>query len=932
MAASTDPNGVAAVAAYDHQEVERRWRERWEADGTNRSRVDWDRPKYYAVTMLPYTSGDLHIGHWYAMTPSDARARFMRMQGYNVLFPIGFDGFGLPAENAAIKSNIHPAIWTRRNIERMRIQLRSMGAMFDWEREAISADPSYYRWTEWFFKRFYDAGVAYRGEAIVNWSPTLQTVLANEQVIDGKDEREGQPVEQKLMAQWFFAITRYADELLSYEGVDWPEPVRLMQANWIGRSEGAEVVFLTEAGDEIPIFTTRPDTLWGATFMVLAPEHPLVGRLTTTDQRKVVNEYLEAAARRTELERMEAERDRTGVFTGGFAVNPVNGERIPVWVADYVLLSYGSGAIMAVPAHDQRDFEFARKFSLPILPVILPTGADALDGTTMTESYVGPGVMVGSGPIDGVQTNLEKGRRNPSVAATIDWLEEQGTGNEAVTYRLRDWLISRQRYWGAPIPVVYREGGEIEAVAESELPVLLPEDVDFVPTGRSPLTYTEEFLHTEDSEGLPARRETDTMDTFMCSSWYQYRYLSPDYDDAPFDPEEAAYWLPIDVYTGGAEHGVMHLLYTRFFTKVMRDLGMFDETATAMRRHGRDPEGLFDEPMMLLRNQGHILGEERNGDRIVARGRLDGDRLTADSVVVDPGAVPGDGSVVGEIMKRVESVLDVRGDDGTLVRVVVPEDAAIEIPEIPGDNDVRQLRQHLDVQRMSKTRGNVVNPDDLVTKYGADTVRTYLMFAFDWVKGGPWDSRGIVGARRFIDDVWKLSTMRFDPGEVDATREAKLRRAVHQTIHKVEHDMFEFEWNTAVAALMTLRNEMQAAVRSLRVGTAVWEEAVTTMLLLLAPIAPYITDELWHRRGNEGSIHLAKWPTADLDAARQDTVTMVIQVNGKVRDRVVVPADIDAAAAEAVALAAERIQPWIEDGEVRRVISRPPKLVNLVVG
>ena len=920
------------MSTYDHSEIEPRWQERWEKDGIYRSRVDWDRPKHYALTMLPYPSGDLHIGHWYPMTPSDARARFMRMKGYNVLFPMGFDAFGLPAENAAVKSNIHPAIWTWDNIERMQSQLRSMGAMFDWEREAISADPRFYRWTEWFFREFFGAGVAYRGEAIVNWSPTLQTVLANEQVINGKDEREGQPVEQRMMAQWFFAITRYAEELLFYEDLDWPEPIRRMQENWIGRSEGADVVFRTEARDEIPIFTTRPDTLWGATFMVLAPEHPLVASLTTDDRREEVEDYVRAARRRTELERMEDERDKTGVFTGGFALNPVNGERIPVWVADYVLLSYGSGAIMGVPAHDQRDFEFARKFSLAIVPVIHPAGREPLSEPEMIESYVGPGVMVNSGPIDGVQTNLEKGRKNPSIGATIDWLEEQEIGEEAVNYRLRDWLISRQRYWGSPIPAVYREDGEIEPVAEEDLPVMLPEDVDFVPTGRSPLTYTKEFYETVDSDGQPARRETDTLDTFMCSSWYQYRYLSPEFDDGPFDPEEAAYWLPVDVYTGGAEHATMHLMYTRFFTKVMRDLGMFDETADAMRAHGRDPDGVFDEPMLLLRNQGQILGEERSGDRIAVDGRSEDAWLTAECVVVKPDASDDEAEVVGELVGRVENVLEVRTDAGDIVSVDVPDGARVEIPSIPGENNVLQLRHRLDVQRMSKTRGNTVNPDEFVKAYGADTVRTYMMFAFDWAKGGPWDSRGILGARRFIEDVWKLGTASYEPREADAGRVSDLRRAVHQTIGEVEHDLTEFEWNTAVAALMSLRNHLRLTLRAGDVNMEAWDEAITVLLLLLAPIAPHVTDELWHRRGAETSIHLEAWPEVDADAAREDTVTMVIQVNGKVRDRLEVAADIDAAAAEAAALGAERVQPWLEAGDVAKVITRPPKLVNIVVG
>jgi leucyl-tRNA synthetase len=916
------------VERYEHKEIEPKWQQQWEADGLYRSRVDWAKPKYYALTMLPYPSGDLHIGHWYAMTPSDARARYMRMKGFNVLFPMGFDAFGLPAENAAVQRNLHPAKWTSDRIAAMRVQLRSMGAMFDWEREAVSSDPSYYRWTEWFFNRMFEHGIAYRGKAMVNWSPTLQTVLANEQVIDGKDERTGQPVIQKMMEQWFFAITNYADELLEYPGVDWPEPIRTMQKNWIGRSEGANVTFITEAGDEIEIFTTRPDTLWGATFMVLAPEHPLVESLTTDEHREIVEEYQAQTARETELQRLEAERDKTGVFTGGYAINPVNGARIPVWIADYVLMSYGSGAIMAVPAHDQRDFEFARQFGLEIAPVIHPEGGESLDGDTMAESYVGPGVMVNSGPIDGVATNVEKGRANPSVAATIDWLEEQGLGSEAVNYRLRDWLISRQRYWGSPIPMVHRSDGTLEMVPDEDLPVILPEDVEF--DGRSPLAKYEPFYATTDSEGQPARRETDTMDTFMCSSWYWFRYLSPDYDEAPFDPEEAAYWLPVDTYTGGAEHAVMHLLYARFFVKAMRDMGVFEDTARIMKEHGKDPAGLFDEPFLVLRNQGQVLGEERIGDTLVADGRWDGDRLIATSVRVEGDAGPGDGMVVGELMRRTENILQVETATGR-VTVEVPEEATVEIPSIPGTNDVAQLKQHLEIQRMSKSRGNVVNPDELVEQYGADTVRTYLMFAFEWQKGGPWDPQGILGSHRFIEDVWKLGTAAYEPSAEDVASTQALRRTVHQTIVKVDKDMVDFKWNTAIAAMMSLRNTMQAALRAGNVSEDAWTEAVESLLGLLAPIAPHVTEELWSRRGHAESVHLQAWPEADPEIAAEETVTLVIQVNGKVRDRIDVPADITEDAATEAALAADKIQPWLEQGEVRKVIARPPKLVNIVV-
>ncbi|MBT8164332.1 MAG: leucine--tRNA ligase [Acidimicrobiia bacterium] len=915
---------------YDHAAIEQKWREQWEADGLYRARVDWDKPKHYALTMLPYPSGELHMGHWYAVAPSDARARYMRMKGYNVLFPMGFDAFGLPAENAAIQRNIHPPTWTYANIDRMRNGFKSMGTMFDWDREVASCDPSYYRWTQWLFKKLYEGGLAYRGEAVVNWSPTLQTVLANEQVIDGKDERTGQPVIQKLMAQWFFALTRYAEQLLDFDGIDWPDPIRMMQTNWIGRSEGADVTFATEHGDELEVFTTRPDTLWGATFMVLAPEHTLVGSLTTDEQRAAVTAYQEATARRSEIERMEAEREKTGVFTGGYAVNPVNDERIPVWIADYVLPTYGSGAIMAVPAHDERDFEFARQFELPVVPVIHPAGQEPLVEPGMDESYVGPGVMVDSGPITGVETNLEKGRKNPSVAATIDWLEERGLGREAVNYRVRDWLISRQRYWGSPIPMVFKDSGEIEAVPDDALPVLLPDDVDFQQGSGNPLNWHQEFLHAVDSEGEPARRETDTLDTFMCSSWYQLRYLSPDDEDHAFDPEEAAYWLPVDVYTGGAEHATMHLLYTRFFTKALRDIGLYDATAEAMRAHGRDPSGLFDEPMLMYRSQGQILGEERAGDIVVVDGVREEGRVVAHSVRVEPGASADAGLVVGEIVRRTENVLQVAAG-GESVTVEVPESATVDIPAIQGTNDVNQLKHHLEIQRMSKSRGNVIDPGDLVARYGADTVRTYLMFAYEWQKGGPWDSRGIVGAHRFLDDVWKLGTADYSAVSVDESAVAALRRLVHQTRAKVDRDMAAFKWNTAVAALMGLRNELQSVQRSRAVDEEAWAEGIDTLLLLLAPIAPFIAEEVWHLRGGEGSVHVQAWPEADPEVARDETVTMVVQVNGKVRDRIEVGVDTDEGEAISLALASERVQGFLEGGEPKKVIARPPKLVNIVI-
>jgi leucyl-tRNA synthetase len=933
---------------YNPQEIESKWQERWEADQLYRSKVDWSKPKHYALTMLPYPSGDLHIGHWFAMTPSDARARYMRMKGYNVLFPMGFDAFGLPAENAAISRNIHPAKWTYANIERMRKQLRSMGAMFDWQRETVSCDPEYYRWTEWFFKQFYENGLAYRGEALVNWSPTLQTVLANEQVIDGKDERTGQPVIQKLMTQWFFRYTHFADEMLDFSNIDWPDPIRIMQTNWIGRSEGAKVVFKTEGGDSIEIFTTRPDTLWGATFMVLAPEHPLVEKLTTSEQKPSVDAYVKEAARQTELERTAENREKTGVFTGAFAINPASGQRIPIWIADYVMISYGTGAIMAVPAGDQRDFEFARKYGLEVRVVIQPPDQPPLDGATMPEAYDGPGVMVNSNEFNGTVSNGQKGRKNPAISDVIDYLEEMGIGKEAVNYRLRDWLTSRQRYWGSPIPIIYKQDGTMQSVPDEQLPVVLPEDVDFMPTGRSPLTYHDAFLNTTAPDGTPARRETDTMDTFMCSSWYWYRYLSPHYQSAPFDPEEAAYWLPVDVYTGGAEHATMHLLYSRWFTRAMRDLGMFDDTMALMKQHGRDPDVMkLGEPMLLLRNQGQVLGAERQGHFIRATGRWEGDtKLFASQIDVirpdeaqkpDPMALASlttditptaesvldTGTVTGEIVKRTENILTV-DVGGELKTVEVLPDAEINIPEIPGANNVNQLKHHLEIQRMSKSKGNVVNPDELVAQYGADTVRAYLMFAFDWTKGGPWDPKGVAGVVRWLNEVWDIAlagppTVK---GEDDANR--NIERRVHQTIRKVSEGLDNFSFNTAIASLMALRNDLRAAIRDGKIGGDMWRETMNTMLRLMAPFAPHVSEELWARLGFGYSIHLQNWPEYNEAKAAEDTVTLVVMKNGKPVDRISVPADIDEDSAKQLAL---------ESGGARRILNGDqPKRVIFIAG
>ncbi len=941
---------------YTPQEIEPKWQARWEADGLYRSRIDPSRPKHYALTMLPYPSGDLHIGHWYAMAPSDARARYMRMRGYNVLFPMGFDAFGLPAENAAIKNRTHPKTWTYANIERMRKQLRSMGAMFDWEREAISSDPEYYRWTQWFFLKFYEKGLAYRQRASVDFCPNCNTTLAREQVW-GEDrhcERCGTPVIKKDLEQWFFRITDYAEELLQHPE-KWPEKVKAMQVNWIGRSEGAQVTFHTEQGDPLPIFTTRPDTLWGATFMVLAPEHPLVAKVTAEAQRAAVEAYIAQTQRQSEIDRTAADKEKTGVFTGGYAINPVNGERIPIWIADYVLMTYGSGAIMAVPAHDERDFAFARKFGLPVRVVIQPLDG-ALDGETMTEAFVGEGVMVNSAHFDGTPTN-----NGEAIKRVIEWLESQGIGQRAVTYRLRDWLISRQRYWGAPIPIIYCPTCGIVPVPEDQLPVLLPDDVEFMPTGESPLKYHPAFLNTTCPKcGGKAQRETDTMDTFLCSSWYQLRYLSPHYDKAPFDPDEAAYWLPVDQYTGGIEHATMHLMYTRFFTKAMRDCGIYADAASR-----RDPSlpPIDHEPMLALYNQGMILGEPMEGSYIVAFGAWHDEVLHVHKIVVideeaakvmqqaentvndlltglnDVARAFGEAAddarmttAIGEIVKRNENVIVIERLDGSQVTLEVAEEAQI-VDRAGNAIPISALRYRLGVEKMSKSKGNVVAPDVLVAQYGADTVRAYLMFAFRWESGGPWDSQGIQGVVRWLNDVWSVVTD--SPpvqGETDEKAIRALRRKVHQTIQRVGEGLETFSFNTAVAALMELKNTLLAARKTPVCGSEAWREAIRTMLLLMAPFTPHIAEELWAHIGEPYSVHAQPFPVYDPEIAKAEEITLVVSINGKLRARLTAPADLPEAEAVSLALASPEVRKYIDGGAIKKVIYVAERgLLNLVI-
>jgi leucyl-tRNA synthetase len=821
------------MSEYTPTQIEPKWQARWEADGLYHSDIDPKRPKHYALTMLPYPSGDLHIGHWYAMTPADARARFMRMQGFNVLFPMGFDAFGLPAENAAIKHGIHPKVWTYKNIEKMRKQMRSMGTMFDWRRQAVSSDPEYYKWTQWFFIQLYKHGLAYRKMSPVDFCPHDNTTLAREQVW-GEDrhcERCGTPVIKKDLEQWFFRITKYADELLDYTRLDWPERVRTLQTNWIGRSEGASVIFTAGQGDSVEVFTTRPDTLWGATFMVLAPEHPLVEKLATPEHRQEVEAYKNQASRQSDIEREAVDKEKTGVFIGAYAVNPVNQAQIPIWIADYVLMTYGTGAIMAVPAHDERDFAFARKFGLKIIPVIQPEGLPELDGEVMEAAYAGAGHMINSDQFNGTAVNEEKGRKNPGISAVIDWLEKKGIGREAVTYKLRDWLISRQRYWGAPIPMIYCQKDGWNPVPEEDLPVLLPDDVEWKPTGESPLKFHPTWKNVNCPVcGEPAVRETDTMDTFMCSSWYHLRYLSPWYHKGPFDEAEYNYWMPVDTYTGGIEHANMHLLYTRFFHKALRDMGI--------------TEG--PEPMIQLRNQGMVLGEDH--------------------------------------------------------------------------------------EKMSKSRGNVTAPDDLVRRYGADAVRSYLIFFAKWDMGAPWNRTGIEGTYRWLKRVWALFTesQSVKPSSTAETLKV-LRRKVHQTLKQVTHDFEQFEFNTIISDLMELLNEMVKAKEAGAVGSPEWNEAMDIYLRMLAPVCPHIAEELWQINGKPYSIHTQPWPKVDEIAAREDEITIPVQVNGKLRDRLVLPANATEDEIRTAVLASETIQKYLQGQTPKKVIVVQKKLVSIVI-
>lgn len=811
---------------YDFSTIEKKWKKSWEERGLYKVTDATEKPKYYVLEMFPYPSGKLHMGHVRNYSIGDVIARYKNMQGYNVLHPMGFDAFGLPAENAAIDRGIHPSEWTYANIASMEEQLKELGVTYDWDREVKTCDPDYYRWTQWLFLELYKLGLVEKKEAGVNWCPSCQTVLANEQVEDGACWRCSSTVVKKNLSQWFFKITKYADRLLDdlklLEG--WPERVRVMQENWIGRSEGAEVEFFVPVThDTIKVFTTRPDTLFGVTYMVLAPEHPLVEKLTTEEQKPLVEEFVKRVTEMSELERTEA--DKEGLSIGSFAKNPVNGEVVPIWVGNYVLYEYGTGAVMGVPAHDERDYEFAKKYNLPIRQVIK---ADS----EIAGPYIEPGVMVNSGQFDGLPS--EEGKKE-----VVSFLEKEGTGRFMVTYRLRDWLISRQRYWGAPIPMVYCDSCGVVPVPTEELPVMLPKDVEFE-EGGSPLAKHDEFIHTTcPSCGGIARRETDTMDTFVCSSWYYMRYTDPKGTLAPFRPEIANYWLPVDQYIGGIEHAVLHLLYSRFITKVLHDAGYLRAV----------------EPFTNLLTQGMVI------------------------------------------------------KDGA---------------------------------KMSKSKGNVVSPDHILTKYGADATRIFILFASPPEKDLDWSDSGVEGAYRFVQRVWRIVS-HYEPVIKDVeikfsklSRESQeLRRMTHWAIKKVTEDVGDrFNFNTAISAIMELVNALygyRENVSAEAQDKAVLRESIESLLLLLAPFAPFITEELWERLGYTESIHLAQWPDYDDRALILDVTTVVVQINGKVRDRVEVPVNLSKDELEDVVLNQERVKAYIEGRQILKVIVVPDKLVNIVV-
>lgn len=853
---------------YDFKSIEEKWRDFWRERGFFKPDLSDTSHKFYYLNMYPYPSGEMHVGHGRNWLIGDAYCRYLIMRGYNVLNPMGYDAFGLPAENAAIDHGIHPKTWTYNNIETFRRQFRQWGVEFDWDREIATCDPEYYKWNQWIFIQFYKRGLAYRKDAWVNWCPGCENVLANEQVIDGGCWRCKSQVEQRKLTQWFFKITQYAQELLDDldKLEDWPERVKTMQRNWIGRSEGASIRFPVDGHDEmIEAFTTRPDTIYGATFMVLAPEHPLVEKLTAPKRRQTVLRYVERSLAEGERVRQRIDREKTGEFTGTYAVNPANGQKIPIWVADYVLMGYGTGAIMAVPAHDGRDLEFAREHHLPVVPVIQPED-EPLDGETMTEPFLEQGVMVNSGPFDGMPSGPE------TIEKFIEYFEERGFGRRAVSYRLRDWLISRQRYWGTPIPMIHCERCGIVPVPEEELPVLLPE-VEFL--GKKGLAEIPEFYETECPEcGGPARRDTDTMDTFVDSSWYYLRYISPHDDEKIFDTELVNKWLPVDQYVGGIEHAILHLLYSRFFTKALRDMGLLS----------------FDEPFKRLFTQGMITHKAYR----------------------------------------------------------CKEHGWIHLKEVRGDESCPRCQKPLITEQsaMSKSKKNVVSPDEIIERYGADTERLYTLFMGPPERDIEWTEEGIRGAFRYLNRLWTLvwdyqDVVRESPSEeihAEALnpRDRRLWQVLNAKIKAVTEDIEEFHFNTAVSALMELTNELYDYVAHYngereKFCGPLFRRAIEGLILLVSPITPFIAEELWRVVGHEDAVLEQSWPSYSEEALELEEREIIIQVNGKLRDRIFVPASVSEDREELEKLALAKMEGRLDDKQVERVIVVPGRLVNVVV-
>ncbi|WP_127579763.1 leucine--tRNA ligase [Paenibacillus koleovorans] len=805
---------------YNPQKIEPKWQQYWDAHKTFKVEENSSKPKFYALDMFPYPSGaGLHVGHPEGYTATDIVSRFKRMRGFNVLHPMGWDAFGLPAEQHALDTGKHPRDITFKNIDNFRRQIKSLGFSYDWDREISTTDPDYYKWTQWIFIQLYNRGLAYVAEVPVNWCPALGTVLANEEVIDGLSERGSHPVIRKPMRQWVLKITEYAERLLEdLEELDWSESIKDMQRNWIGKSKGAEVNFAIDgfAGRQLTVFTTRPDTLFGATYCVLAPEHELVAEISTPEQAAAVKEYQEKAARKSDLERTDLAKDKSGVFTGAYAVNPVNGAKVPIWIADYVLAGYGTGAIMAVPGHDQRDWEFAKQFDLSIIEVV--SGGDVAK-----EAFAGDGVHVNSGLLDGLTNEA-------AIATMTEWLESNGKGQGKVTYRLRDWLFSRQRYWGEPIPILHLEDGTMKPVPDDQLPLLLPEVDEIRPsgTGESPLANVTEWVNTVDPEtGRPARRETNTMPQWAGSCWYYLRFIDPHNDEALCSPELQKEWLPVDLYIGGAEHAVLHLLYARFWHKVLYDIGVVNTK----------------EPFYKLVNQGMILGEN--------------------------------------------------------------------------------------MEKMSKSRGNVVNPDDIVNEFGADTLRVYEMFMGPLEATKPWNTNGVEGSFRFLSRVWRMIVTddgALNPKIADSSETSKeFSRTWHKSIKKITEDLEALRFNTAISQLMIFVNE---AYKTERLPLA----AMKQFAQMLSPIAPHLAEELWERLGGVGSISYVPWPIHDEALTVDSEIEIVVQVNGKIVDRILIANDTDEAAMQQIALGQEKVQEAIAGKSIRKTIAVKGKIVNLVVG